>query len=171
MKKFTKGLTLTASSLTIIIFLFIFATRFTDGPLAIFTGGPFTSGEIAEQPSDWSFLRNRDLIEFQTMAPSRSRTVWLAVHDQRLFLVSGYMNTIPGKIWKQWPYYLENDDRVILRVDETLYKQRLNRIMQGPEVVPVLNELARKYFSGNRGLGSEETVSSGDTWMFEVVSR
>lgn len=171
MWKSIRGFRITTCIAVGAIVLFVFAMRFTDGPLAIFTGGPFTTGEIAEVPSDWSFLRNRDLIEFQTMDPSRSRTVWLAVHDQRLFLVSGYMNTIPGKIWKQWPYYLENDDRVILRIDDTLYEQRLHRIMQGPEVVPVLNELARKYFSGSQGLGSEETVSSGNTWMFEVVSR
>jgi hypothetical protein len=81
------------------------------------------------------------------------------------------MNTRQGGIWKQWPHYLENDDRVILRIDDKLYEQRLQRIMQGPEVIPVLNELARKYFSGNEGLGSEETITSGDTWMFEVVSR
>ena len=171
MTKFNKGVSIVISTLAATVFLFILATRFTDGSLAIFTGGPFTTGEIAEIPNDWSFLRDRDLIEFQTLNPSRSRTVWLAVHDQRLFIVSGYMNTTLGKIWKQWPYYLDNDDRIILRIDDVLYEQRLQRIMQGPEVVPVLNEIARKYFSGGGGLGAEETVSSGDTWLFEVMPR
>ena len=81
------------------------------------------------------------------------------------------MNTRQGGIWKQWPYYLESDDRVILRIDDKLYEQRLQRIMGGSEVVPVLNELARKYFGGNQGLGTEATITNGDTWMFEVVSR
>ena len=171
MKKFIKALIIATSSTAAVVALFVFVTRFTDGPLAIFSGGPFTTGEIAEVPSDWSFLKNRELIEFQTMNPSRSRTVWLAVHDQRLFIVSGYMNTGYGGIWKQWPYYLENDNHVILRIDDTLYEQRLQRIMQGPEVIPVLNELARKYFGGAPELGPEETVINGDTWMFEVMPR
>lgn len=67
---------------------------------------------------------------------------------------------------------MEDDDRIILRIDGNLYEQRLERIMEGPEIVPVLNELARKYFPGSDdGLGTAETVTTGDTWMFEVVSR
>ena len=81
------------------------------------------------------------------------------------------MNTAQGRIWKQWPHYLENDDRIILRIDGNLYEQRLERITEGAEIVPVLNELARKYFSGSEGLGSSESVTNGDTWMYEVVSR
>lgn len=171
MKKFLKWLGIVICTLVVAVGVFLFGMRFTDGPIEIFTGGPFNSGELASAPADWSYLTDRDVIEFQTMNPARSRTVWLAVHESRLFIVSGYMNTGYGAIWKQWPHYLEEDDRVILRIDGNLYEQRLERIMEGPEVVPVLNELARKYFGGATGLGSEETITNGDTWMFEVVSR
>jgi len=171
MKKFLKWLGILICTLVVAVGVFLFGMRFTDGPIEIFTGGPFSSGELASAPADWRYLTDRDVIEFQTMNPARSRTVWLAVHESRLFIVSGYMNTGYGAIWKQWPHYLEEDDRVILRIDGNLYEQRLERIMEGPEVVPVLNELARKYFGGATGLGSEETITNGDTWMFEVVSR
>ena len=77
------------------------------------------------------------------------------MHDSRLFIVSGYMNTGYGGIWKQWPHYLSEDDRIILRIDEALYEQRLERIMEGPEVIPVLQELSRKYFGGAQGLGTQ----------------
>ncbi|MDD9891555.1 MAG: hypothetical protein OXU30_14605 [Gammaproteobacteria bacterium] len=171
MKKFFKWFGIVIATLVVAIGLFLFTMRFTDGPIEIFTGGPFSSGELAVAPTDWSYLTDRNVIEFQTMNPPRSRTVWLAVHQSRLFIVSGYMNTGFGAIWKQWPHYLEEDDRIALRIDGNLYEQRLERIMEGPEVVPVLNELARKYFGGASGLGSAETVTNGDTWMFEVVSR
>ena len=106
------------------------------------------------------------------MDPARSRTVWLGVHEGRLFVMSGYMNTGYGGIWKQWPHYLDDDDRIILRVDGNLYEQRLERIMEGPEVVPVLSEFARKYFGGSAGeLASDAAVTNGDTWMYEVVDR
>ena len=171
MKKFIRVLGISCLTILTAVALFFFGTRFTDGPLAIFTGGQFTSGVLENAPDDWSYLKDRDLIEFQTLTPARSRTVWLAVHDRRLFIVSGYMNTGYGGIWKQWPHYLNEDDRIILRIDEALYEQRLERIIEGPEIIPVLQELSRKYFNGSQGLGTQDTVARGDTWMFEVVDR
>jgi hypothetical protein len=172
MRKILRFISISVSLVLLLIGLFLFSMRFSDGPLEVFSGGPFTSGELSSAPDDWSFLIDRDTIEFQTMDPGRSRTVWLGVHDRRLFLVSGYMNTSYGGIWKQWPHYLEDDDRVILRIDGKLYEQRLQRIMEGPEVVPVLSEFARKYFGGSSGEFTEDaSVRSGDTWMYEVVER
>ena len=176
MKKFFKWLGILFGTLALALSVFLLGMRFTDGPIAAFTGGPFSTGILAAAPTDWTYLTDRDLIEFQTMDPPRSRTVWLAVHEGRLFIVSGYMNSVPGAIWKQWPYYLEDDDRIILRIDGNLYEQRLERFMEGPEVVPVLSELFRKYFAGggvtgNDSFTSAETVANGDTWMFEVVPQ
>ncbi len=149
--------------------VFLFGMRFHDGPLEIIAGGPFRAGELAPTPPDWNFLAQRDTIEFQTLRPARSRTVWLAVHEGRLFVVSGYMTTGYGAVWKQWPHYLEQDDRVILRIDGRLYEQRLQRITSGPVIQPVLNELSRKY---GDGLGADPAqVIDGHTWMFEVLPR
>ena len=169
MKRFLKWFGIIVGVLGRAIGLLFFSMRFQDGPLEILSGGPFKSGELAPVPATWSFLTDRSTLEFQTMDPPQSRTVWLAVHDGRLFLVSGYMNTGYGAIWKQWPHYLENDDRIILRIDGKLYEQRLQRIMSGAEVIPVLSEFSRKYGAGDAA--SDEAVSSGYTWMYEVVAR
>ena len=172
MKSLMKGFGLSLALLVGLTGLFLAVMRFSDGPFEIFSGGPFTSGELAAAPDDWSFLKDRETVEFQTMQPARSRTVWLGVHDQRLFLVSGYMNTGYGGIWKQWPHYLDSDDRIILRIDGKLYEQRLQRLMEGPDVVPVLSEFARKYFGGAEGdFTSNASILSGDTWMYEVIDR
>ena len=172
MKTLTKTIGVTLGLAVGLIGLLLALMRFSDGPLEVFSGGPFTTGELTAAPDDWSFLTDRDTVEFQTLQPARSRTVWLGVHDQRLFLVSGYMNTSYGGIWKQWPHYLDSDDRIILRIDGRLYEQRLQRVMEGPEVVPVLSEFARKYFGGADGdFTSDESIRSGDTWMYEVVDR
>lgn len=131
--------------------------------------GPFRSGELTPTPASWDFLKDRQQIEFQTLDPASSRTVWLGTVDGRLFLVSGYMNTGYGGLWKQWPHYLENDDRVILRVDGKLYQQRLERITGGDIVPRVLTEFDRKYGIG--AASDDAPITSGDAWMFEVVSR
>jgi len=169
MKKIFKWLAIFAGIMVAAIALFLFSMRFSDGPKVVFSGGPFTSGELTAAPDDWTYLQDRLEIEFQTIEPQTSRTVWLGVYDTRLFVVSGYMTTGYGRLWKQWPHYLEQDNRVILRIDDKLYNQRLSRVMQGPEVIPVLREFSRKYGLGEVVNG--EQVTEGHTWMYEVVER
>ncbi len=169
MRKILKSLVIVIVVLALGIGIFLFSMRFSDGPKAVFSGGPFSSGALTVAPDDWTYLKDRMEIEFQTMDPATSRTVWLAVHDQRLFVVSGYMTTGYGGIWKQWPHYLENDNRVILRIDDNLYEQQLIRIMEGPDVIPVLSEFGRKYGLGEGGSAAQ--VTEGHTWMYEVVER
>ncbi len=153
--------------------------RLQDGPVEFFpwftisVGGPFRSGEPTPSPEDWTFVRDVDEFELQTLDPSSSRTVWAMVVDGRLFIVSGYMGSTIGRLWKQWPLDMERDNRVVLRIDGRLYEQRLERITEGPEIPFVMAEVGRKYFggSGEPVPGSEAAITSGSAWMFEVVSR
>ena len=156
----------------------VYGARYNDGPLTmegyagLIPGGPFTSGELAPRPADWSFLQDRQLVEFQTLEPARSRTVWLGVHEGRLFLVSGYMQTWYGGLWKHWPHDIPQNDNIILRVDGNLYEQRLQRIDGGELVAPVLNEYQRKYARlGGQEVTDDSAVASGQVWMYEVVDR
>ena len=90
--------------------------------------------------------------------------------DGRLFVASGRRQTWYGKYWKQWPQRVEEDDRIILRVDDSLYEQRLVPVKEGEIVLPVLQESWRKY-----GRGSEPTstnrVDDELIWLFEIVDR
>jgi len=175
LKQLLKWLAVGLGVVTLATALFLGSLRFSDGPVEFFPwftisiGGPFKSGELTLTPDDWSFLTDREEIQFQTLTPNSSRTVWLAVHDKRLFIVSGYMNSGIGKLWKQWPVSMEEDNRVILRIDDALYEQSMRRILEGPEIVPVMSELSRKY--GNGAPGSEIAVTGGFVWMFEVMPR
>jgi hypothetical protein len=150
------------------------AARFHDGPfggaLAIVAAGPFESGEPHTGPEpDWSFVRDYATVEFQLLDPARSRTTWIMEHEGRIFIVSGYMNTWYGKIWKHWPAEAEADGRIILRVDGTLYPRRMQRVMEGDFVRPVLDELSRKYLGGAEVPMSE--ITTGNLWMFELLPR
>jgi len=147
----------------------LIGARFADGPLEIIAGGPFTSGEIATQEPDWAFARDYNTVEFQLLEPAASRTTWLAVHDGRVFIPSGYMTTWWGKLWKQWPIQAEQDGRAILRIDGKLYDRQLVRVTTGPEIAPVLAELSRKYAGG--GQIPTSMVDSGYMWLFELKPR
>ena len=160
-------------AIVVILLLAVGALRviasFSDGPLEIFAGGAFRSGSLHEGPfPDWAHLKDRQTVEFQSLVPERSRTTWIMVHDNRLFIPSGYMTTTWGKIWKQWPLEAEKDPRILLRVDDVIYPAQLRRITAGPELQPVLAELGRKYVGQPV---PDEAVESGYLWLFEVVAR
>ena len=158
----------------VVIGLYIFGMRSADGPKGIIRGGPFKTGELDESPQDWSFLKGRMEIEFQSFGPDTSRVVGLAVLDDRLYIVSGYMNMTLGKIWKQWPHRLKNDNRIVLRVDDKLYEQRLKRLMEHPRLMDLVSIYAEKY-GVNWGDGGQDLVqvslADGDFWLYEVVKR
>jgi len=141
-----------------------------DGGFAIVSGGPFSSGEMHSGPEpDWSFLKDYFTVEFQLLDPDRSRTTYVMEHDNRIFIPSGYMNSVLGKLWKHWPMEAEADGRAILRVDGKLYDRQLVRITDGEILDGVLSELGRKYGEGEPAPRS--MVTSNDLWIFELAPR
>lgn len=148
----------------------LFGMRFHDGPREILPGGPFKSGELTQAPDDWTFLTDRMEIEFQTLTPDTSRVVWVAVVDSRLYIMSGYMTTGYGKIWKQWPHYMDEDNRVILRIDGKLYEQKMQRHHEHPQLAEIVTAFANKY---NFPAPEDPTsiITSGYSWLYEVVDR
>jgi len=145
--------------------LFVVA-RFSDGPLELVAGGPFTTGDIYRGPEpDWSFVADRPTIQFQLVDPPRSRTAWIIEHDGRIFIPCGYMDTVWGRLWKQWPIEAEKDGRALLRIDGTIYPRQLERVQQGPDVAAVVAKLAEKY----KMPVDVSSVESGSLWLFEMA--
>lgn len=156
------------------------ALRFGDGPTGIVAGGAFRTGTIWSGPEpDWQALRDRDTVQFQLLQPARSRTTWVMVHDGRLFIPSGYMQSTWGRLWKQWPPEAESDGRARLRVDDTIYERQLVRITNDPALPAVVGELARKYLGAPPGAAQRQDtidaalaqVAAGALWIFELVPR
>lgn len=172
-KRIAKGFLAVLASIIFIIWTFTFGASYHDGPVAILPGSAFTSGEFVSGHPDWSFVRNMQEVEFQTMNPVSSRTSYVMVHNNRIFIPSGYMTTWWGKIWKQWPKQVLEDDRAILRIDGKIYNRTMARITDDPVLEGVMKELARKY--GGAFEATPETmmhsVDSGYMWIFELKPR
>jgi len=176
MKKVIRYSVTAVCSLMLVSSLLFVYMRLHDGPVefvpwfTISTGGPFRSGQLLPSPDDWTFLKDREEIEMETLNLGTSKTIWTMVVDGRIFVASGRRQTWYGKYWKQWPQRVDDDDRIILRVDDTLYEQRLVPVTEGEIVLPVLKESWRKY-----GRGSEPTSDARVTneliWLFEIVGR
>ncbi len=144
------------------------SARFSDGPSAVFSGGPLVAGELVTGPEpDWSFARNAGTIELQLLDPPRSRLIWIAEHEGKIYVVSGYMNSFLGRLWKKWPAQAERDGRAILRIDGKRYERQLVRLMTEPVVAGVTAEFSRKYGAGMTPAG----IEAEDTWLFELAPR
>ena len=155
-----------ATILGVIIVLLILV-RSHDGPMEILSGGPFQTGELVTDVSDWSFMDDFAIIELQTMRPPRSRIMWLVVNEGRMYVISTYMNTHLGKAWKRWPRQLKKDNRAIVRADGKLYELILVRVSEGDIIPSVLDKFNGKYKTDF----NVEMVDSGSSWLFELVPR
>ncbi|MEQ8953533.1 MAG: hypothetical protein RL120_05320 [Gammaproteobacteria bacterium] len=141
---------------------------FSDGPIQVFAGGPLEQGELVTGPEpNWRFVRDIATIEFQLLNPARSRTVWIIENEGRIYLISGYMNSLVGRIWKQWPAQAMEDGRAIIRIDGKRYARQLVRIERGPILGAIAAEAARKY-----GVPmTREYIEEGNGWVFALVPR
>jgi hypothetical protein len=146
----------------------VFLARFGDGPTAIIPGGPLVSSALYSGPEpDWTFARDLSELEFQLEEQDSSRTLWLLVVDEKLYVVSGYMNSTIGKLWKHWPMAAEKDGRAMIRLDGKRYERRLVRTFDEATVAALAAEANRKYGAAM----SADAATTGDVWFFEVLPR
>ena len=152
-----------------ILFAVYLGLRHHDGPMEVIRGGPFQTGELVttNPAQDWQFLQDRMVVELQLVEPSTSRVMWLVVHDNRLFILSAFMKTKYGRVWKQWPHHAEKDNRALMRVDGKIYPRTLVRLDADAVNQTVIDEFMRKYQVELR----KEDVASGATWFYELAPR
>jgi hypothetical protein len=143
-------------------------------PLALLPGGPLRTGELVTGPEpDWSFARDIQEMEFQLLEPARSRITWLLVHEGKLYLASGYMNSWWGRLWKQWPHDAMKDGRAVIRIAGKRYEREAVRVTDPELFWPLIKESLRKY-----RLREDEplpeplpSLESTGVWLFEMAPR
>ena len=142
--------------------------RFADGPNRVFSGGSLESGELhtGSEP-DWRFVSEVSTIELQLLNPPRSRRIWTAEYDEKLYVWSGYMGTAVGQLWKRWPVQAERDGRAVIRIDGKRYERQLVRIKSG-EILDGISEAIRSKYPSQT---TRATVEAGDAWVFEAAPR
>ena len=166
---FIKWLLVIIAVLLIAFGTFLFSLRYHDGPIEVFSGGPFKTGELMHNDfQDWDRYADIDTIQLQSLEPPRSRTLWLVVIDNRIFVPSAYMNTRFGKIWKRWPRQAEQDGRALMRVGDKIYERQMVRIDADHELTPRIVDAMKNKYPGNITVNQ---VRNNDTWLFELAAR
>ncbi|MEZ5557200.1 MAG: hypothetical protein R3E86_01445 [Pseudomonadales bacterium] len=143
--------------------------RNADGPSILFPGGRLVSGTLYDGPEpDWRFTREVPTIELQLENPPSSRLIWVVESDGRIYIASGYMGTLLGRLWKHWAVQADaGDGRAVVRINGTRYERQLVRIKQGPVLDGVAAAMQAKY-----GVpASRQDIEAGNTWIFELAPR
>jgi len=134
-----------------------FGARFADGPLAMFPGGPFESGEWVEETDvDWTFATDIEEIELQSGDPARSRTTWILVADGAAYVPCS-LSFPPGKTWH---HEALQDPTAVVRVDGKRYRRKLVKV-DDAELERRLGELALEKYS--------PPPSSDGVWFFHLA--
>ena len=142
--------------------------RLSDGPNRVFSGGTLESGELhSGSEPNWSFVSGIPTIEMQLVTPPRSRRIWTAEYDGKLYVWSGYMDTAVGRLWKRWPVQAEQDGRAVIRIDGKRYERQLVRITSGDILDGISAAIRNKYPSQT----TRATVEAGEDWVFEAAPR
>ena len=68
---------------------------------------PLVAVELRPPRANLSRAKSIDTVEFQLLEPDRSRTTWILVHDGKIYIPCGYLNSAVGRIWKKWPIEAE----------------------------------------------------------------
>ena len=152
----------------VILVVLIVSARSGDGPRGLLPGGALVAGDLVPGEPDWTFARDILEMELQLVEPPQSRTIWLQVHEKKLYVVSGYMNMAIGKIWKKWPAQAMEDGRAVIRIDGKRYERQLVRILDDmPLLTAIAAEVNRKYGAGL----TADMAAPGDAWFFAVGPR
>jgi hypothetical protein len=135
-----------------------FGARFADGPVALFPGGAFRTGEWVEDPAaDLSFAADIQEIELESGSPPTSRTVWILVLDGAAYIPCS-LSFPPGK---RWHFDALENPKAVVRIDGKRYRRRLDKVQDRALHARLLEVAQAKYADGPVDVGAE-----GDVWFF-----
>ena len=155
-----------------------FENRNADGPSILFPGGEMTSGQLHTGPEpDWSFTDDIETVDLQLNNPMASRLIYVLESENRLFIISGYMTTMLGRLWKEWAFEADQgNNEGVLRVNNIRYPRTLVRITEGDVLNGVSAKLITKY--GGAPTASPEAIATTRAgieadlyWVLELVPR
>lgn len=147
-----------------------------DGPSILFPGGELVSGELHSGPEpDWSFTDQVSIVELQINDPMSSRRIFVMESDGKVYVPSGYMRSLLGRIWKEWAFQAaESDGLGVVRIEGIRYERQLVRVDSGPGLEGIVSKMLQKYGGGatpEKVAAGVEQIKNGDTWIFELAPR
>jgi len=132
-----------------------------DGPVFVFAGGPFRSGEEVDFDAvDWRAIDRLNELEMEIVGAASSLTLWFSVHDGAPYVACD-LDCVGGML-ARWPQQIDRDDRVVLRVDGKRVEGRLIFVPHGSEEYEAARAAREAKYSGEAGgRAAAETAAHG----------
>ena len=109
-----------------------FGLRFLDGPLFVLHGGPLRSGDyVGYADVDWRSLDGLREMELELAGTGRSLLLWFSVTDGRPYISCGF--GCDDGFLTRWPRQVEQDPRVVVRLDGMRIRARAEQVPHGSE--------------------------------------
>jgi hypothetical protein len=139
----------------------VFFVSRADGPVWILAGGPFRSGEPVELTAiDWTDLDHLHELEMEIVGAESSRTLWFSVYEGVPYVACD-LDCVGGRLTR-WPQQIEQDDRVVIRIDGKLAEGRLTHVPHGTKEYEVVRAGREwKYSGAEGGRAAAETAAHG----------
>lgn len=134
---------------------------YADGPVFVFAGGPFRSGEpVAFESIDWAGYDALSELEIELVGAGSSRILWFSVYDGAAYVACDL--DCVGGVLPRWPQQIERDDRVVIRIEGQRVEGVLVHVPHGSdEYVAAKAARERKYSGDGGGRAAAETAAHG----------
>jgi hypothetical protein len=145
--------------LVVVLLLGKFLISRADGPIFIFSGGPFRSGEMVELADlEWDKLDALHELELEIVGGKNSLTLWFSV-EEGIPYVACDLDCVGGRLMR-WPQQIELDNRVVVRIDGKRAVGRLVHVPHGTvEYQNVRAGREKKYSGTSGGRAAAETAA------------
>lgn len=133
-----------------------------DGPVGVFAGGPFRTGELVPLGEiDWRRLDAESNLELELVAEATSLTLWFSVHEGVPYVACD-LDCVGGRLTR-WPQQVERDDRVVVRIAGQRADARLVHVPHGTPEYQTARAARLRKFSGQSGAFAAVEVAAHDT--------
>lgn len=132
----------------------LFVARRSDGPWGMLPGGPFRGASEPCPDTGWTRFEDARESELEA-APDGPRSVrtWNVVVGDRLYVPADFLTP-----WKRWPFDVERDPRVRLRIDGHVFACQATRVRDERTILALRSAAGRKYDIGPGDLSTRVEV-------------
>lgn len=173
------GIGLLAVIFSLVVALLV-VQRVSDGPIEPLQGGPFTTGEVIEEPvTDWSFGELADA-QFELVGYGTTRRAGYIILDGEAYMTCdlGFIwNRLEGMpklvlnviyVFKTWHLDAAEDGRARIRMGGKIYNTHFTRVEDAElqkRLENRIEELASEMFGD---LGPAPVEGPKDIWFFKM---
>lgn len=160
-RKWPKRIGWAALFLAVIWLLASLSLSRSDGPVFIFAGGPFRTGqEVPLQEMEWDRLDEQHELEMEIVSTESSLTLWFSVEDGVPYVACDL--DCVGGVLSRWPQQIEGDNRVVVRIEGQRAPGLLIHVPHDtPEYAVARAGRNQKYSGAGGGRAGAETAAHG----------